>query len=126
MDEKALAAALRQIAKGLTEAAAVLDGDVPGMERTFRRIALMQRFDVPPEEGLDREEASKAFRENGYKPRSFGGWVRRGLIERDGDRRYLTPHGRDVLADLSARQGATDMDSGGTPPDSQNRDHEGR
>jgi hypothetical protein len=104
MDEKALAAALRQIAKGLTEAAAVLDGDVPGMERTARRIALMRCFDVPPAEGLDREEASKAFRENGYKPRSFGGWVRRGLIERDGDRRYLTPKGRSLLADLSARE----------------------
>ncbi len=104
MDEKALVAALRQIAKGLTEAAAVLDGDVPGMERTARRIALMRRFDVPPEKGLDREEASKAFRENGYKPRSFGGWVRRGLIERDGDRRYLSARGRDVLAELSARE----------------------
>lgn len=104
MDEKALAAALRQIAKGLTEAAAVLDGDVPGMERTARRIALMRRFNVPPERGLDREEASKAFRENGYNPRSFGGWVRRGLIERDGDRRYLTPTGRARLAELSARE----------------------
>ena len=86
----------------------------------------MKCFDVPASQGLDREQASKAFRENGYKPRSFGGWVRRGLIERDGDRRYLTPRGRDVLADLSARQGATDMGSGGTPPDSQNRDREGR
>lgn len=103
MDEKALAAALRQIAKGLTDAAAVLDGDVPGMERTVRRIAMMRRFDVPPEMGLDRAEASKAFQENGYKPRSFGGGVRRGLIERDGDRRYLSAKGRDLLADLSAR-----------------------
>jgi hypothetical protein len=104
MDEKALAAALRQIAKGLTEAAAVLDGDIPGMERTARRVALLQRFDVPPEKGLDREEASKAFRENGYLPRSFGGWVRRGLIVRDGDRRYLSATGRELLADLSARE----------------------
>jgi len=113
VDEKALAAALRQIAKGLTEAAAVLDGDVPGMERTVRRIALMRRFDVPPEEGLSREEASKAFRENGYKPRSFGGWVRRGLIDRDADRRYLTPKGRSLLAELSAHEQQATPD----PPD---------
>jgi hypothetical protein len=113
MDEKALAVALRQIAKGLTEAASVLDGDVPGMERTARRIALMRCFDVPAAEGLDREEASKAFQENGYNPRSFGGWVRRGLIERDGDRRYLTAKGRDLLAELSAREETSRVGSEG-------------
>src|SRR6266568_1046799 len=85
------------------------------MERTARRIALMRRFDVPPEKGLDREEASKAFRENGYKPRSFGGWVRRGLIERDGDRRYLSARGRDVLAELSAREQQAAQDPRGFP-----------
>jgi hypothetical protein len=102
MDEKAMAVALRQVAKGLTEMASVLDGDVPGMERTARRIALMECFDVPADQGLDREQASKAFRENGYNPRSFGGWIRRGLIERDGDRRFLTPKGRELLTELSA------------------------
>ena len=102
MDEKALAVALRQVAKGLTEMAAVLDGDVPGADRTHRRVALMRCFDVPPERGLDREEASAAFSQNGYNPRSFGGWVRRGLIKRDDDRRYLTGEGRALLAELSA------------------------
>ena len=48
MDEKALAVALRQVVKGLTEMAAVLDGDVPGADRTHRRVALMRSFDVPP------------------------------------------------------------------------------
>lgn len=102
MDEKALAVALRHVAKGLTEMAAVLDGDVPGADRTHRRVELMRRFDVPPERGLDREEASAAFSQNGYNPRSFGGWVRRGLIQRDDDRRYLTGKGRALLAELSA------------------------
>jgi hypothetical protein len=102
MDEKALAVALRQVAKGLTEMAAVLDGNVPGADRTHRRAALMRCFDVPPERGLDREEASAAFSQNGYNPRSFGGWVRRGLIKRDGDRRYLTDEGRALLAELAA------------------------
>ena len=43
-----------------------------------------------------------AFSQNGYNPRSFGGWVRRGLIKRDDDRRYLTGKGRALLAELSA------------------------
>jgi hypothetical protein len=102
MDEKAMAVALRQVAKGLAEMASVLDGDVPGMERTARRITLMKCFDVPASQGLDREQASKAFKENGYNPRSFGGWVRRGLITRVDDRRYLTPKGHDLLTQLSA------------------------
>jgi hypothetical protein len=60
-------------------------------------------FDVPPDRGLDREEASYAFRENGYEPRSFGGWVRRGLIERAGDRRYLPDKGRARLQELASQ-----------------------
>lgn len=97
-----MAVAVRQVAKGLVEIASVLDGDVPGMERTTRRIALMKCFDVPASQGLDREQASKAFKENGYNPRSFGGWVRRGLITRVDDRRYLTPKGHELLTELSA------------------------
>jgi hypothetical protein len=104
MNEKAMAAAIRQVARGLAEMAAVLDGNVPGDDRTNRRIALMRRFDVSPDEGLDRKEASQVFRENGYNPRSFGGWVRRGLIERTDDRRYLTIKGRELLAELAARE----------------------
>lgn len=113
MNEMAMASALRHVIKGLTEIVSLLEGDVPGAARTNRRIALMRRFDVPASEGLDREEASHAFKENGYQPRSFGGWVRRGLIARDGDRRYLTARGREVLAELSAREpGVTSAQEG--------------
>jgi hypothetical protein len=69
----------------------------------------MKRFDVPAGEGLDREQASRAFTENGYNPRSFGGWVRRGWITRDGDRRYLTGKGRQWVADQES--GATETGS---------------
>ena len=100
MDERAMAAACRQVIKGLSEVVALLEGNVPGDDRTARRIALMQRFDVPPDRGPDREEASYAFRENGYEPRSSGGLVRRGLIERAGDRRYLPDKGRARLEEL--------------------------
>jgi hypothetical protein len=61
---------------------------------------------VPPDRGLDREEASYAFRENGYEPRSFGGWVRRGLIGRVGDRRYLSDKGRARLEELVSQVSA--------------------
>jgi hypothetical protein len=94
MDERAMAAACRQVIKGLSDVVALLEGNVPGDDRTARRTALMQRFDVPPDRGPGREEASYAFRENGDEPRSSGGWVRRGLIERAGDRRYLPDKGR--------------------------------
>jgi hypothetical protein len=99
MNERMMAAALRQVIAGLTEAVAVLEGEVPGPERDHRRLELMKRFDVPASEGLSREEASQAFKECGYLPRSFGGWVRRGWITRDGDRRYLTDRGRAWIAE---------------------------
>ena len=65
-------------------------------------LAAMRRFDVPAAEGLSREEASRAISEQGCSPRLFGGWVKRGLIARDGDRRYLTDKGRQWIADQEA------------------------
>jgi hypothetical protein len=85
------------------------EGEPPGAGDTGRRLAVMKRFDVPAGEGLDREQASRAFTENGYSPRSFGGWVRRGWITRDGDRRYLTGKGRQWVADQES--GATETGS---------------
>jgi hypothetical protein len=70
------------------------EGQLPGDEDPERLLAAMRRFAVPAHQGLNREQASQAFTENGYDPRSFGGWVRRGWIARDGDRRYLTEKGR--------------------------------
>jgi hypothetical protein len=102
INEKALAASYRTLSRAFADAARILDGDVPGAKRTASRIALMKRFDVPAEQGLDREQASLAFRECGYEPRSFGGWVRRGWITRDGDRRYLTDKGRAWIAEQEA------------------------
>jgi hypothetical protein len=71
-----------------------LESQLPGGEDPARLLAAMRRFNVPAQQGLNREQASRAFSENGYDPRSFGGWVRRGWIARDGDRRYLTDQGR--------------------------------
>ena len=80
-----------------------LAADLHGTESLERRLAVMRRFNVDPSEGLDREEASQAFTENGYNPRSFGGWVRRGWIARDGDRRYLTDKGRQWIVEQENR-----------------------
>lgn len=66
---------------------------------TARWVATMRRFDVPPEQGLTREEASAAFRENGLDPRSSGSWTMHGWITRDGDRRYITAKGKKWLAE---------------------------
>ena len=63
-----------------------------------RWVAAMQRFDVPSGQGLTRQEASAAFRENGLDPRSSGSWARHGWITREGDRRYITAKGKEWLA----------------------------
>jgi hypothetical protein len=103
MDEKAMAVALRAVSRGLADLAAVLDGNSPNQDQGHRRLELMKRFDVPPSEGLTRAQASQALSENGYSPRSFGGWVRRGWIVREGDRRYLTEKGREFIAAQAAK-----------------------
>lgn len=100
----ALAASLRKVSNGLNEIMALLEGNVPGVDRDKRRLSVLRRFDVPADKGLSREEASQVFVENGYNPRSFGGWVRRGLItgQKEGSR-YLTDKGRKLLAALDAK-----------------------
>lgn len=98
MNETALAAALRQVIRGLTEAVAALEGNVPGSDRRSREIAVMRQFDVPAGMGLDRAQASQAFKQHGFDPRAFGSWVRHGWITREGDRRYLSAKGREWLA----------------------------
>jgi hypothetical protein len=67
-----------------------------------RWVAAMRRFDVPPEQGLTRQEAAAAFRENGLDPRSSGSWAMHGYITRVGDRRYVTTKGKEWLAQHDA------------------------
>lgn len=71
-----------------------------------REIAVCQRFDVPPEKGLNREEASRAFSDNGIDPRASGSWTQHGWIIREGDRRWLSDKGRDWVRDQLAEPGA--------------------
>ena len=67
--------------------------------RIEREIAVCKRFDVPPEQGLNREEASRAFSDNGINPRACGSWIQHGWIIREGDRRWLSDKGRDWIRD---------------------------
>jgi hypothetical protein len=67
--------------------------------RIEREIAVCKRFDVPPEKGLNREEASRAFSDNGINPRACGSWTQHGWIIREGDRRWLSDKGRDWIRD---------------------------
>jgi hypothetical protein len=77
------------------------DEDLPP-DLMARWVAAMQRFNVPPEQGLNRQQASAAFRENGLDPRSSGSWAMHGWIARDGDRRYITHKGKEWLAQHDA------------------------
>jgi hypothetical protein len=86
------------------------DAELPGDEqptRVEREIAVCKRFDVPPEKGLNREEASRAFRDNGIDPRACGSWTQQGWIIREGDRRWLSDMGRDWVRDQLAELGAS-------------------
>ena len=92
----AIAAALRQVSRSIADVADLLDGNIPGdSDRVAREAATLYEFDVSPEQGLSRVQASAAFKKHGLNPRSFGSWVQGGYLARDGDRRWLTDYGRE-------------------------------
>jgi hypothetical protein len=66
-----------------------------GNDLIARQAATLHEFDVPPEQGLTRAQASAAFRKHGLDPRAMGFWVRAGYLAREGDRRWLTDKGRE-------------------------------
>jgi hypothetical protein len=101
MDTAALAAALRLVSKGFAEAAAAIDGS--GIDNKLdREIAAMKEFDVSASQGLTRAQASEALKRHGIDPRAFGSWVRHGWVIRKGDKRHLSPKGRQWLKDHEA------------------------
>lgn len=112
MDEHKLAAAIRKIISGMEDMLAALeDTPTPDDEQPTlieRQIAVCQRFDVAPKNGLNRRDASRAFSDNGINPRAAGSWTQHGWIIRKDDRRWLSEDGRDwvrrQLAELTARQ----------------------
>ena len=101
MDTTALASALRTIGKGFLDAAEAVE-DSRGDSKKDREIAAMKEFDVPPNRGLHRAQASDALKRHGIDPRAFGSWVRHGWVIREDDKRYLSPKGRQWLDDHAA------------------------
>lgn len=94
MNEAGLAAAIRKIAGGLADLAGALDDN--GDDEAIRKAAALARFDVLPENGLTRPQASAVLREHGLAPQYSGVWSNSGLIayDPDNDRRWLTDEGR--------------------------------
>jgi hypothetical protein len=98
-DRKAIAAGLRQVSRSIAELAALLDGNVPGDDLQERQAAALREFDVPPDRGLSRAEASAAFKKHGLDPRSSGSWIQGRYLAREDDRRWLAPKGRKWIHD---------------------------
>jgi TIR domain len=96
-DSDAPRATVRTGVVNATESTELPGDDQP--TRVEREIAVCKRFDVPPEKGLNRKEASRAFSDNGISPRACGSWTKNGWIIREDDRRWLSDKGRDWVRD---------------------------
>lgn len=100
-DPAQVAAALRQISRGLAALADAISSD-PDRSEEDRYLAVIAEWG---RRGLDREEASRLFRKHGFSPQAAGGWVRGDWLEvRDDGKRYLTDRSLQWLADQEAQR----------------------
>jgi hypothetical protein len=103
-DPREIAAAIRQIARGLLALADAVAGESEQAPEAERIVALAREWG---DRGLTRAESSKLFRSHGFAPQMAGGWTRGDWIEtRDDGRRYLTDRSRQWLAELDTDQHA--------------------
>ncbi|MGW5410259.1 hypothetical protein [Actinomadura geliboluensis] len=94
-----VAAALRQVSRGLAALADALSGVAERPEEE-RYLAVMAEWG---RRGLTRDEASRLFRKHGFSPQAAGGWVRGEWLEvRDDGRRYLTVRSLEWLDEQEA------------------------
>lgn len=94
-----LAAAIRQIGRGLDALADALVGDSQQPPK-LRELAILREWG---ERGLTRSQASALFRKHGLAPQTAGGWARGDWIEsRDDGRRYITERSRRWVAEQGA------------------------
>ena len=98
-DPEQVAAALRQIGRGLMALADALSGSSElSVEDRYRE--LMSEWG---RRGLTREDASRLFRKHGFSPQAAGGWARGDWMEiRDDGNRYLTARSLEWLAEQEA------------------------
>lgn len=98
-DPERVAAALRQVARGLAALADAISAP-PQQSEEGRYLALMAEWG---RRGLTRAEASALFRRHGFSPQAAGGWARGDWMEiRDDGNRYLTSRSLAWLADREA------------------------
>lgn len=102
MSTEALAVAYRQVSRAYAELALALEGNDAAGDKVAREVAAMKEFDVAPSDGLNRAQASLAFRRHGISPRAMGPWIRHGWVAREGDRRFITKKGREWVAEKEA------------------------
>lgn len=96
-----VAAALRQLSRGLAGLADALSG-TPAHVDEGRYLAIMTEWG---RRGLSRQEASLLFRKHGFSPQAAGGWVRGDWLEvRDDGKRYLTDRSLQWLADQEVQR----------------------
>jgi hypothetical protein len=94
-DAREMAAAIRQIARGLQALADAVADESEHPSEAERMLALAREWG---EHGLTRVEASKLFRKHGFAPQTAGGWTRGDWIEtRDDGLRYLTDRSHEWL-----------------------------
>ena len=96
LDPAQVAAALRQIGRGLAALADAISGD-PDRSEEERYYAVVSEWG---RRGLDRDEASRLFRKHGFSPQAVGGWVKADWLEVRADgKRYLTDRSLQWLAE---------------------------
>ncbi|TDC49069.1 hypothetical protein E1281_23870 [Actinomadura sp. KC345] len=94
-----VAAALRQVSRGLAALADAISGASQHPEEA-RYLAVMAEWG---RRGLTRDESSRLFRKHGFSPQAAGGWVKGDWLEvRDDGRRYLSDRSLQWLADPEA------------------------
>jgi hypothetical protein len=92
-----IAAAVRQIAKGLEALADAIVGKSDQPAEALRELAILREWG---DRGLTRAEASALFRKHGFAPQTAGGWARGDWIEsREDGRRYITERSHQWLAE---------------------------
>lgn len=96
LDPAQVAAALRQISRGLAALADAISGD-PDRSEEERYYAVVSEWG---RRGLDRDEASRLFRKHGFSTQAVGGWVKADWLEVRADgKRYLTDRSLQWLAE---------------------------
>lgn len=96
-----------QVTVGISPAGPVNPSPSASSDLIARQAAMLYEFDIPSEQGLNRDLASTAFKKYGLDPRSLGVWVQGGYLAHEENRRWLTDKGRQWAYSKSGGVAAT-------------------